>query len=54
MQIRTKLTDNEQFSIFLSLNTLENIPRYIVERNDCIFSSISYLSYQDAKNSIGF
>lgn len=53
MQIRTKLIDNKQFSIFLSLNTLENIPKYIVERNDCIFSSISYNNYDDAKNSIG-
>lgn len=54
MQIRTKLIGNNKFSIFLSLNTLENIPRYVVERNDCIFSSKSYNNYQDAKNSIGF
>lgn len=53
MQIRTKLSDSEQFSIFLSLNTLDNIPKYVVERNDCIFSVKSFNNYIDAKNYIG-
>jgi hypothetical protein len=53
MQIRTKLSDNEQFSIFLSLNTLDNIPKYVVERNDCIFNAKSFNNYTDAKHYIG-